>query len=96
MIKNITCQGMSARYNTKQKYITNNINFSVNAGEMMAIMGPSGSGKSTLLNALLGKLTIEEGKGKIFINGQDVTDDGLSCVKNQLDLCLRRISSLMS
>jgi len=84
MIKNITCQGMSARYNTKQEYITNNINFSVNAGEMMAIMGPSGSGKSTLLNALLGKLTIEEGKGKIFINGQDVTDEGLSCVKNQV------------
>ncbi|ERS84735.1 hypothetical protein Q667_17955 [Marinobacter sp. C1S70] len=84
MIKSITCQGMSARYNAKQEYITNNINFSVSAGEMMAIMGPSGSGKSTLLNALLGKLTIEKGKGRIFINGEDVTDEGLSCVKNQV------------
>ena len=84
MIDNITCQGMSARYNKKQNFITNNIHFSVHSGEVMAIMGPSGSGKSTLLNALLGKLPIEDGKGKIYINGQDVTDTGLACVKDQV------------
>ncbi len=50
----------------------------------MAIMGPSGSGKSTLLNALLGKLPLEKEQGHLFINGEDVTEEGLSCIKDRV------------
>lgn len=49
-----------------------NISFSVNEGEFVAIMGASGSGKTTLLNCIS---TIDSATaGKIIINGDDITE----------------------
>ena len=40
--------------NKKQNNVLKNVNFSIDEGEMVAVMGPSGSGKSTLLYTVSG------------------------------------------
>ena len=47
-----------------------NVSFSIEKGEFLAVIGPSGSGKSTLLHALGG--VDRPTSGHIFLNGQDV------------------------
>lgn len=47
------------------------VSLTVNAGELVAIIGPSGSGKSTLLS-IIGAL-ITATSGEIIVNGKDVS-----------------------
>lgn len=47
-----------------------NINFHVNAGEVVALLGPSGSGKSTLLSIAGALLT--PSKGRLILDGDDI------------------------
>jgi putative ABC transport system ATP-binding protein len=52
--------------NKRQNNVLKNISFSVEKGEMIAIMGPSGSGKSTLLYAVSGMDQPTAGKVNFF------------------------------
>ena len=57
--------------NKRQNNVLKNVNFKVEDGEMVAIMGPSGSGKSTLLYAVSGM----DGAtgGSVVFDGKDIT-----------------------
>ncbi|HEY6744362.1 MAG TPA: ABC transporter ATP-binding protein [Mycobacteriales bacterium] len=46
------------------------LNLTVQAGEMVAVMGPSGSGKTTLLNCLSGLDDIDG--GRVLVEGKDL------------------------
>ncbi|WP_344386174.1 ATP-binding cassette domain-containing protein, partial [Streptomyces thermolineatus] len=53
----------------------NGVNYTVGAGETLAVLGESGSGKSVTAQAIMGILDMPPGripKGEIFFRGQDM------------------------
>ena len=61
-----------------------NVSFTVNKGEFVAIVGASGSGKSTLLHLIGG--VDRPTSGKVFINGKDIykyNDDELAVFRRR-------------
>ena len=54
--------------------VLHNIQFEVQKGEMIALLGSSGSGKSTLLNLMAGLMKPTE--GHIYIADQDIVKYG--------------------
>jgi iron complex transport system ATP-binding protein len=63
-------KNLNFRY--RDKKILNEINFSVQKGEIFCIFGPNGSGKTTMLDCILGLNKPEQGS-KIYIDGKDLT-----------------------
>ncbi|WP_068773692.1 ABC transporter ATP-binding protein [Paenibacillus sp. FJAT-26967] len=55
---------------TEQSHVLVDINFTVNKGEIVALLGSSGSGKSTLLNLMAGLM--KPTTGSILIAGQPI------------------------
>lgn len=68
----IEVSNLVTHYGDRQ--VLNNLNFSVQQGEIRVIMGGSGSGKSTLLNHMLALL--KPTSGSIVIDGVDVVNAG--------------------
>ena len=57
--------------NKTQNNVLTNVNFDLNNGEFIAVMGPSGSGKSTLLYTVSGMDRMTA--GKVEFSGRDVS-----------------------
>lgn len=60
--------------NKRQNNILKNVNFSIEEGEMVAVMGPSGSGKSTLLYSVSGMDSITA--GEVMFCGKNIAKLG--------------------
>ncbi|KKU10374.1 MAG: FeS assembly ATPase SufC [Parcubacteria group bacterium GW2011_GWF1_45_5] len=68
-IKNLSVEASDSR-----KKILDNVNLKLKAGKIYALTGRNGSGKSTLANAVMGNGKYSVAKGKIFLNGEDISE----------------------
>lgn len=65
----IEIKKMSCKYDSKE--VLSDVNFNVNKGDFISIMGANGAGKSTLLKAIMG---LKEYKGTIKLHNNDLKD----------------------
>jgi len=70
--KNISFKNVSYKYPNSNQFILKNLNFEINVGEKLGIIGSTGSGKSTLLDLLMGLL--EPTDGEILIDGININN----------------------
>ena len=87
----VVLERVTKQYGTGHSVVAalSDVNLSLEAGEVLSIMGPSGSGKSTLLSLIAGLDTPTS--GRILVAGQDIarlSDDARSAMR------LRHIGSV--
>lgn len=74
----------------KNKVILNDINFSIQSGEIVALIGKNGAGKSTLVNIITKLIQQDSGQSKIF--EKEKFDRNLIGVMMQENISLDRIT----
>jgi len=67
--KLLVCRGLEVVYDGAQ--VLNGVDFDVEEGEIVALLGTNGAGKSTLLRAICGLQ--ESSSGAVFYDGVDIT-----------------------
>lgn len=74
----------------KNKVVLNDINFSIQSGEIVALIGKNGAGKSTLINIITKLIQQDSGQSKIF--EKEKFDKNLIGVMMQENISLDRIT----
>lgn len=71
--KEIKVNHLSYKYPNTDKWILDDVSFSIKKNESVGFMGPSGAGKSTLIDIVLGVLPIE--KGSIEVDDVNIKEN---------------------
>ncbi|SCG81652.1 putative ABC transporter ATP-binding protein yfiB [Proteiniborus sp. DW1] len=77
------------KYHSDSGYVLEDICFSINPGETLAVIGSTGSGKSTLVNLIPRFYDVV--KGKVKIDGIDVKDVSLSNLREKIAIVPQKV-----
>ena len=80
----LEARGLTVHYPGRVKPALENLSFSIQPGELVAVVGPVGCGKSTLARAL-GRM-VEVPEHQLFIDGIDLTALSLDDLRHQVAL----------
>ncbi len=76
---------VSFAYASRKEYeVLENLNFTIQAGEKVALVGPSGAGKSTIINLLLRFYNVE--RGMIKVDDNPISDYQLSAYRTKISI----------
>jgi osmoprotectant transport system ATP-binding protein len=85
----IRLENIEKSYTPGEPPAVKRLNLEVNRGEVLVLVGPSGCGKSTTLR-LINRL-IEPTRGKIYLNGEDVTDIEASQLRRRIGYVIQQV-----
>ena len=83
-----TIDGTVEFKNVKLKYketniqALNNINFKINSGQSLGVIGSVGSGKSTILELIVRNYDVDS--GSIYIDNKNIKDHNINVVRNEI------------
>ncbi|PXZ07251.1 lipid A export permease/ATP-binding protein MsbA [Gilliamella apicola] len=86
---NIEFKNVTFNYETRKEKVLKNINFKVNQGETIALVGRSGSGKTTIASLIPRLYEINE--GQILIDNYNIQDLTLYSLRNQIGLISQNV-----
>ena len=82
----VTFENVNFSYD-ETKQILNNVSFTVNPGESIALVGPTGAGKSTIVNLISRFYNVED--GKVLIDNQDISKVTLHSLRSQMGVMMQ-------
>ena len=77
-------------YQGSEKQVLSGINFTVDAGETIALVGSSGSGKSSLVNLVPRFYNLKQ--GSILLDGENINDYSLSSLRQQIAVVSQKVT----
>lgn len=80
----IEIKDVSFKYNNNIENVLNNISFTINPGQKVALVGPSGGGKTTLCNLIPRFYDVED--GEILVEGIDVRKIKLQSLRSNIGM----------
>lgn len=72
-----------------QKPVLDDVSFTIPAGSTFAVLGGTGSGKTTLMHLLNRLYDLEEGQGKITVDGVDISKISRSHLRKNIAIVLQ-------
>ena len=70
------------------KSVLKNINFKINSGDYVGMIGPTGSGKTTLIS-LIARL-FDSSKGSVYVGGENVLNYDLKSLRKDVSVVLQK------
>lgn len=82
LIGSIEVKNLNYKYPGTDKYVLKNINFKIEEGQTLGIIGRTGSGKTTLVTLFLRLFDVD--KNSIFINNEDILNIPLKLLRKNI------------
>lgn len=83
----VTFENVSFRYKEDDRWVLQDINFTIQPGQTVALVGPTGAGKTSIINLLM--RFYDPQQGRVLIDDHDLSQVRLPSIRSQIALVLQ-------